>query len=161
MGLIVGDIDAQVSYTLLSTLPFDADAFGGMAWAIGGNVLDDPGLVGRVYGGYGSEISSGCCFVPSTDTSGRLRMTRVGTTLSVYYWSGLGWQFMDSASIPGEPSSMGIFVGVNTGTPVSFAFDDFQLQADGFTGVPEPGSTALVGISLAFIWGFGKRLLGR
>ena len=162
LGLIGGDFDAQVSYTLLSTLTSAKDTFGGIAWVVGGDLLDNPQLVGRGYGGYGCEINGGgSCAFPSTDISGRLRMTRVGTTLSVYYWDGSGWQFMDATSTSGAPSSIGIGASSGSTTPVSFAFDDFQLQADGFTSIPEPGSMALVGISLALVCGFRKRHPGR
>ena len=105
----------------------------------------------------------------TNDLSGKLRLSRFGTTLSSYYYSGGNWQLASSFDLPtGYNSSVRTFLEVgNNGDAgnapgVEVHFDNFYADATSITGVdggylvaqPEPGTIILLGTGLLGLGAF-------
>ena len=155
--LVGGDFDVQIDFAVLSSS--GASALGlitGIPWdpSVGcGHVMD----LGGGFGGYGVRFCDGFWGVPSSDTSGRLRMTRSGSTYSGYFWDGAAWQLIHSS--PNQPTGDWYIIlnSRNDDGSSAVAFDNFYLQADRLTSaIPEPGSFALAGIALGVICTIGR-----
>jgi len=156
--LVGGDFDAQVDFAVLSS-----SGTPGLALSTGnpldpsvgcGHMMD----VGGGFGSYFARFCDGVWFVPSPETTGRLRMVRSGSTYSGYFWDGAAWQLIHSS--PGQPAGHWwmLLSTWSVNGSVQVAFDNFYLEADSLTPmVPEPGSFTLAGIALGLIWAIGKR----
>jgi len=72
---------------------------------------------------------------PTTDTAGKLRLVRIGTTLSGYYHNGTNFVFINSAPVPTNPTRIVLNGGLfrSDATPASFAFDNFKVNAGTIT----------------------------
>jgi hypothetical protein len=72
--------------------------------------------------------------IPTTDTSGKLRMTRKGNTFEGFYWQNNDWKSIGSFTDSTYGREIGINISANTGTPSSFsgqmvkvAFDNLRI----------------------------------
>ena len=173
LGTIGGNFDVSVHYELLADLPLThGDTGGGLflgpaAFTFEYGVARDTHTICGPSGchyenAYVAAVGGGEDTVPTTDLSGALRLTRVGSSFSAYYRSeGLSdWQWIASGTGSTDPLPF-LALGVTIQGPesVSFAFDDFTLVADEFTQVPDPGSTLLLlGIGLAALRALKNRL---
>lgn len=105
----------------------------------------------------------------TNDYSGKLRLSRFGSTLSSYYYSGSEWQLASSFELPsGYDSSVRVFMEVgNDGDAgnapgVEVHYDNFMADAANITGVnsgylvaqPEPGTIILLGTGLLGLGAF-------
>lgn len=146
-----GDFDAQVDYSILNW-PSSAPPL------LGAEMSFDPGGVAygvtRTFNAYLADEFPPCCTgVPTTDTSGSLRLTRSGTTFSAYYWGSGAWQLIDSTSAGNVTKDSIIGLGLyGNGTPASVAFDNFSITAGSLQSfVPEPSSCLLMAIGVAVL----------
>jgi len=94
----------------------------------------------------------------TTDTAGILRITRVGSTASGYYWDGSQFQLVHSWPNMGT-ADVTPYVGLlNDGTDdaIEVTFDDFSIEADGLI-VPEPATIILLALGLLGLLAWGRR----
>jgi hypothetical protein len=99
----------------------------------------------------------------TNDFTGKLRLSRFGSDLSAYYFSGGNWQLANSVLLPsGYNSAVRVFIEVgndgNAGNApaVEVHYDNFMADAASITGVdnryivaqPEPGTVILLGTGL-------------
>lgn len=99
----------------------------------------------------------------TNDFTGKLRLSRYGSTLSAYYYSAGDWQLANSAVLPsGYNSAVRVFIETgndgNAGNApaVEVHYDNFMADATNITGVddryliaqPEPGTIILLGTGL-------------
>jgi hypothetical protein len=169
-GSVLGDFDLQVNFVLLTDIDqfnHDGTPSGVGLIGLGGGVYNlravvdfgtpGMGIVGAYLGGtFQQEQPWGWAL--TSDMSGRLRVTRTGNVFSTYYWGSGNWVPLGSStSTLTGPADVALGMLADGGMTVSVAFDDFYLQSDGFTGVPEPSSFALAGIALGVICALGKR----
>jgi dipeptidyl aminopeptidase/acylaminoacyl peptidase len=128
--LLHGDFDAQVDYTLLSW-----PAANGARVQIDVS-LDDATVAresetsGESYNMWSAGGGSG--YVPTSDTSGTLRVTRAGDTLTSYYWHDGAWVTIGSGPALGGTALISLDAATyNTfaGQPVRVAFDNFKIDA--------------------------------
>jgi hypothetical protein len=78
-------------------------------------------------------------YVSTSDTQGRFRLVRIGTTVRAYYWAGGTWVEALSRSITTVPVSIHLYTGTNGSlTPGDqVAFDNLTVQQPG--SAPDPG----------------------
>jgi len=101
--------------------------------------------------------------LPTSDFTGKLRLSRFGTTLSAYYYSAGGWQLGNNVVLPsGYDSAVRIFLeagnagDIGNAPAVEVHYDNFMADAANITGVdnryivaqPEPGTVILLGTGL-------------
>lgn len=128
-----GDFEVQVDFNLLSW-----PAANGIRVGIDS---DFPSSVHRAsfgpadggnWEGYYLWINSQMAKISSTDTSGKLRMTRQGNTIEGFYWQNNAWQSIGSFSDPAYGEDMGVNISVNSGTPSHFSGSTVQAAFDNF-----------------------------
>jgi hypothetical protein len=129
-----GDFDVQVDFGLLNWIPQNFHTVRFSAPDLPQGPL---GVVGIYRNSYTSEgyqmraVNGVAADIASSDTTGKLRLVRVGSTISGYYWDGT--QFVLLASSPTTTDDTGItldFSSPNTTSPanVSIAFDNFLVN---------------------------------
>jgi len=163
-GLVIGNFDLRFNYSVLPSM----------------NLMDpdeDEPAVGALFLGFDSFLirtieatggaTSGCigaqaddaigegCYASTAALSGGLRLTRVGTTYSIYERQASDWALLTSG-VSASAGPVDFYLGGGTGgqTILWGAIDDFWLQAGGFQSeVPEPASFVLVvsALGLAFL----------
>ena len=124
-----GDFDVQVDFNNLShsstswwaTLQFSSDS--------GQNIIQNN--LGQV--GYFTRIyQNGTIYSHTTsrfDTSGKLRITRVGSTATVYAWYNSTWNVLYTHATTAEAGYFRIYSGTTNGS-VSCYFDNFTASGD-------------------------------
>ena len=134
---LVGDFDVRVDYEII-----DWPSQSGVRSALHGEF----GTVGRVSfaaGDFNSaesyasdHTSSGGTVVThaSTDTSGTVRFTRNGDTMTGHYWSGSDWTAIQSSSVgPATELTMSLAAWTHQslfiGQAVRIAFDNFLIHS--------------------------------
>jgi Tol biopolymer transport system component len=152
---ITGDFDVRVDYEILT--PRSPDLNNGNQERIGLSA-DNIGAVERVSdGNYGSLSPPGdgevylTDFQPmggginpspgiiTTDLAGKLRLTRVGSRISGYYWNGTGWTLLytEENGYAGPTTfSLKIWNGYLDQSGMKIAFDNFYLSARDWVGPP-------------------------
>jgi protocatechuate 3,4-dioxygenase beta subunit len=67
---------------------------------------------------------------PTTVTSGKYRLVRVGTNLFLLYDTGEGWQVLDSVAVPASPAQVYMGAGsVNAAQAFTTYFDNFKINS--------------------------------
>jgi len=130
-----GDFDIQADFNLIS------QPISGVRWT--GFVIDSVGtttgqaLILRRYdtgeqyaynqsvsGSWGTLSTTG-----TTDSSGQLRVTRVGSTLTSYFWSGSSWTQIDSRSWVSDDVKMALGSQTNVAQSYTADFDNFVINS--------------------------------
>lgn len=164
--MIQGDFDVQVAYEMLAWPPSNGARLGiSIAEWYGGARVSQvfagspPGNEAYVFGSGG--VTS---VIPTGDTSGKLRLTRTGTTFSGYFWdSSLGWVLLGSGVTPIEEFQLRIGAWSDDNfwneQDVIVAFSSIRITAEDViwgnsVAVPEVSSTLLLfGLALsALVW---------
>src|SRR5713226_8710532 len=123
-----GDFDAQVDYILLNWSANNTHSV-----RLGARDLG-PGL-GMNMSSFFSELyvffAGTSALVPTSDTAGKLRLVRTGSTISGFFLNGTSWVLVGSAAVSTGPTRFNLDLG--TGNPsapsVSIAFDNFKVNA--------------------------------
>lgn len=144
-----GDFDFQVDFTLL-----DWPAANYERIAISGSVFgaversQHPGWFNDAYVAHFSVVGDGVNPVSTADSSGTLRVTREGSTISGYFKSGQGWTLIHSLTSPSFANDTMLSLTSWNGyasVPTRIAFDNVRLHAPAMSDpVPEPATWALV-----------------
>ena len=81
-------------------------------------------------------------WLPTVDTQGKFRVTRVGSLLTMFYWSN-GWQELKSATGDTGPVLVHMYAAAANGSVEAYEvrFDNFALVADVVTAVPHDSAT--------------------
>ena len=142
---VCGDFDAQIDFALTNfAIPATASRYAGMsvhspaaatpAWNLSVERLDSSYVNANVpqqqnYKAYTtSSVDADSTFVATADTSGRFRITRVGTTLTAYYWNTSAWVSITATSAPADPMLvLGVYAGSDDPTAFTVAFDNFSI----------------------------------
>jgi hypothetical protein len=151
-----GDYDIQIDYSMFNGSVFD----NGIVWL---SVFD---VVGR---GNNIDVGDGYAFAneiqQTTDTSGKLRLTRKGDIATGYYYKNGEWISLGSRQTPLHDYSVSFGYNSNgygydlVSSPLSIALDSFIINEGQivFNPVPEPSSIlALIG-GIAGLGGFALR----
>jgi hypothetical protein len=129
---LMGDLDVQVDYEVV-TWP----AQSGVRTALGSTfaAAERVSFAAGDFTGMESYAShhSAVTTESTTDTSGTLRLTRVGSTYTSYYWNGTGWNEMQSTAV--DPTvEVGLHLTAWTHSSffikeeVTIAFDNFTVN---------------------------------
>ena len=138
---LLGDFDIQVDYQLLQWPPqsgvnvdFDTfDIVNGSFGDIHGMFVFDPG------GGTGisTHFPGTNTFVPAPESSGTLRLVRVGTTLTAYRLTPTGWSAIQGTSDVVNEIAMNLNVFSNarqfSHPDVKVAYDNFRVNSGTFS----------------------------
>jgi hypothetical protein len=107
---------------------------------------------------YGAGWPHTQSFTATTDSSGRLRMERVGQSMSGYYWKDSAWVLIGSYAnasqlVPITGLTFGIWDFTSDTPGVKVAFDNFALNAPGtdIPLVPEPETWAMLAAGLGLL----------
>ncbi len=141
---ICGDFDAQVDFSLTDfTVPPTRRLYAGMAV----QSLAGPSIwnmtIERFNAPYPSPFFSQpenykayvtdpddslASFVASADATGRLRITRVGTTVTAYYWKNDAWAMIVTGIAPSdEMLLLALYSGGDDPTGFTVVYDNFSL----------------------------------
>ena len=155
-----GDVDVAISFSLL-----DWPTHNGVR--VGLSLVSDPAPTTSPTNFFGMERVSGGAteafsevyvtdfnhsigvLLGTADTSGALRIARVGNTISAWYLANGTWQLLRSEAVAPAGDLHLVFAAWSddqffTDQPVKIAFDDVRL-------VPEPSGSALLLSSLALL----------
>ncbi len=158
--LITGDFMVQMDYTLLNWPADNRERLGLgstdtlLPFPLAVERISDSGFGGEVYLTHFPDGVQGN--TATSDTSGKLRLTRTGDTVSGYFWNGADWTLVDSYAASGEGNlsrhfTIAIWPGTSVAGGVTVAIDNFSLDAPNTPNpVPVP----------AAVWLFGSGLLG-
>jgi uncharacterized protein (TIGR03437 family) len=171
---LTGDFDVQVDFSLVSWPPQNYHTIRMYA-------SDLPGSAGQVgvyrnsYGGEGYQMrtaSGVAADVAVSDTGGKLRLARAGTTISGYYWDGNQFVLLASSSATADDTGIAIDFSAGTtspsGTPlpsnVSVTLGNFGVTIGTWAGAPviEPGGVSPIYSSSttiepgSWVWIFGS-----
>jgi hypothetical protein len=107
---------------------------------------------------YATDFNGSIATTPTSDQSGKLRLTRIGTTLSAYYFAGGEWQLLGNGAVTSADLRFGIGFGSNdtyfNDQAVKVAFDNVNVTG---TVVPVPPAAWLLGSGLLGLLGVGRR----
>ncbi len=158
---IAGDFSAQIDFTLMNWPANNKERAGLMtnlanltALAAVSRVSDSDYSAPEFYGSffYGDGPPAFDQLVlPTSDASGRLRLSRAGDTFTTWYWHDNTWQAIDAHTYttpvgPITDLQFGIWKYFKDTPGVKVAFDNFYLDAPGTTipAVPEPEALYLM-----------------
>jgi len=159
--LLRGNYSATVDYQLLNW-PANNDErdYLGASTAGGVGRISDSQVVSGGGEGYVvdfRQVPGGALgVVPTSDTSGTLKVQRISGVTTGYFWTGSGWQTIPVPTSTGTADTL-VGMGFSTFTHptagVRVAFDNFSVTADQFidpgTGgviTPEPATLALLAL---------------
>ncbi|HEX7508678.1 MAG TPA: hypothetical protein VF550_18035 [Polyangia bacterium] len=144
---VCGDFDAQIDFALTNfAIPLTASRYAGMnvhspaaatpAWNLSIERLDSSYINANVpqyenYKAYTtSSVDASSTFVATTDTSGKFRITRVGTTLTAYYWNTSAWvsiRSITNSALADPMLVLGVYAGSDDPTAFTVTFDNFSI----------------------------------
>lgn len=150
--LIQGDFTAEADYSLLNW-PVNSRERTGLISGLGSAVerVSDAGFGGEVYLTHFGDGVQG--IISTTDMAGKLKLERIGTTISGYYWGNDTWNLVHSYN--NSTADANFYLVIWPEPPVfdgvKVAFDNFRLDAPGMDNpfpAPEPLSILLLGSGL-------------
>jgi hypothetical protein len=146
---VCGDFDLQADFTLVDFAPpTTGHRYVGMnvmsvqssgfsttpSWNISIERIDSPKSTALVpalenYKSYTtSSTEADSKYAPTTDASGRFRITRVGTTLTSYYWSNGAWVSLATGTAAAGPVvAIGVYAGGDDPTAEAATFDNVSI----------------------------------
>jgi Tol biopolymer transport system component len=139
---LLGDFDIQVDYQLLQWPPQSGvevdfitnDIVNGSFGDGHGMFVFDPGGGTGVSTAFPGPINT---FVPAPESSGTLRMVRVGTTLTAYRLTPTGWSALQSTTDAANEIAMSLTVFSNvpqfSHPDVKVAYDNFRVNGGTFS----------------------------
>jgi hypothetical protein len=127
---LAGDFDVQADYDLLAWPNANGVQVALMAFEPGSQVLRESQVWGEQYGTWIPPTFSS---VLTSDLSGSLRLTRVGTTITGYYRSGPIWVPVASGTTTLDDAAIGLsansFMGRFAHQAVNIAWDNFRITS--------------------------------
>jgi len=143
-----GDFDVQVDYALFNGSHLDNGGLG-LATSDGG--------VWR-YNGMGSDVYGFAFETQTTDTTGALRLVRLGSTATAYYYSAGDWVSLGSS--PYTTNDVNVVLAYHNyadsqiGSPVYLALDNFTVSEGQIVNpVPEPSTFVVLACGMVGILG--------
>ena len=131
---LVGDFDVQADFSLETWPSANGVQVTLHAFETGGQVLRESQAWGQKYATW---IPPTFTDVDTTDLSGSLRLTRVGSTLAGYYWSGSGWTQIASGATTLDYATIGLgmssFLNRFGHGAVDVAWDNFRITSGTFS----------------------------
>ena len=100
---LTADFDVRADYTLIAWPPLNGVHFGLVAGGDSAERASNPNGDDNVYASY---LSGHVTAAGTQDTTGRLRLTRVGTTISSYYLRDQTWVQIASTTGPATPLTL-------------------------------------------------------
>jgi hypothetical protein len=97
---LTADFDVQVDYSIIAWPTLNGVHFGLVAGGDSAERASNPNGSDNEYASY---LSGHVTTTDTTDTTGRLRLTRVGTTITSYYQRGQTWVQIASSTGPATP----------------------------------------------------------
>ena len=136
---VQGDFDAQVEYRLSTWPPANGARLGLGAW----RSAAPPDFMGRWSEAGGPELyvtlmADGGHGTETTNSAGRLRLTRTGDTLTGYFYSSGSWVLLHSDTDPQYTADAVISLsmwGHNSTPGVEVILENFSVTADGLTSL--------------------------
>jgi hypothetical protein len=134
---LTGDFDLQLDYTLVKWPARNSVRVGMAAGHYSAHRSSNTGTIaGSVADNlYVTDFAGTLTSVGTQDTTGRLRLTRVGATITGYYHSSGAWVKISSAAAPTEPMSYGIAAWTDYNTVVK---SDVSVNVKNLTVAPPP-----------------------
>lgn len=137
---LVGDFDVQADFTLFNwpsptgvQVGIQPTLFSGQFMA-GVWLMNDPSYPQTQ--DYEAWLNGYDIKTPTSDSSGKLRLTRTGHTIAASYWTSGGWQLLASQTDPKFGQNCGIqfyaYAHNFQGKQVQVAFDNLQMTAARF-----------------------------
>jgi len=131
---VAGDFDVQVDYILLNWPSHNNHSVRLGAYDLG---VAGVGEVGMNRNSSGSEVYIFQLLnlhpiASTSDTSGKLRLVRTGSTISGFFFSGTSWVLVGSGAVSTAPTRFNLDLGTNDPSAtggVLIAFDNFQVNA--------------------------------
>jgi uncharacterized repeat protein (TIGR01451 family) len=144
---VSGDFDVQVDYVLIDWPAGNSHGLRLLARDLGAASIErrsDPELESYTFVTGGSANQT-----PTSDSTGSLRLTRTGSTLSGYYLNGSTWALVGSGSVPTGNTRINLDLGTNdpAAPAVKAAFDNFKVNAGSVVCPPPPPEDADVAIT--------------
>lgn len=131
---LAGDFDVQADYSLLAWPDANGVQVAIEAFGPGSQVLRESQVWGEQYGTWISPTFSSAF---TTDLSGSLRLTRVGTTITGYHRSGLSWVPIASGTTTLDDASIGLkassFMNRFAHAEVRVAWDNYTISSGELT----------------------------
>jgi hypothetical protein len=132
---LAGDFDVQVDVALLNWPP--GNTYGARLVAPDLGVGSQGTLAVMRYSSpepneyYSLALLDHSDLLPTTDLSGTLRLVRIGSTLSGYYWNGSSWVLIGSGNVSTVATRIALELGTGeTSAPsgVKIGFDNFKVN---------------------------------
>jgi TolB protein len=131
---LAGDFDVQADYNLLAWPAANGVQVALNAFEPGSQVLRESQVWGEQYGTWIPPTFSS---VLTSDLSGSLRLTRVGTTITGYYRNGLTWVPVASGTTTLDDATLGLsassFMDRFAHQTVNIAWDNFRINNGTFS----------------------------
>ena len=134
---LTGDFDLQLDYSLMSWPPRNSVRVGLVAGS--GSVQRASNARTVADNLYATDFGGVETYAETQDTTGRLRLTRVGTTTTGYFRSNGSWTKITSETAPIDSVAYGIDAWTDYNTVVK---SDVSVNVKNFTIVPSPTNCA-------------------
>jgi len=131
---LVGDFDVQAEISLETWPSANGVQVNLNAFDTGGQVLRESQVWGEQYATW---IPPTFTDVDTTDLAGSLRLTRVGSTMTGFFWNGSGWTQIASGTTTLDDTALGLsantFLNRFGDEAVDVAWDDFLITSGTFS----------------------------
>ncbi len=136
---LTGDFDLQLDYTLVKWPPRNSVRLGLVAGHYSVHRSSNTGFVAGSAADnlYVTDFAGALTSVGTQDATGRLRISRVGSTMTGYYRSNGAWVKISTASGPTAPMSYGIAAWTDYNAVVK---TDVSVNIKNFTVAPPPSN---------------------